>query len=156
MKLMPAASISTSACPAAGVGWGMSSQRSASTPPGAWTRIAFTRSPVDGPHAALGIARTRGDALGGDLVDAPQVLRAELHGHGPGVLLQVAPPLGPGNRHDVLALGQQPRERELRWRAPLLPCQLLYARDEIQVLRAVRTLAARVVAAPLAFRPIVA
>src|SRR5712691_1799143 len=148
MKLTPAASILTSTWPGAGVGWGVSSERSASTPPGAWTRIAFIQSAVDGPHATFRIARARSHALGGDRFDPSQVLRAELNSRGPDVFLQVAAPLGPGNRHDVLTLGQQPRERELGGRAPLLSRHLLHPRDEIQVLREVRALAPRLLAPP--------
>src|SRR3989449_2834661 len=155
MKLTPAASILTSTWPGGAVGWAMSSRRSASSPPGAWTRIAFIQSAVDGPHAAFRIVRARGHALGGDRFDPSQILRAELNSRGPDVFLQVAASLGPGNRHHVLTLGQQPRERELGGRAPLLSRQLLHPRDEIQVLREVRALEARVVAAPIVLRQVV-
>src|SRR3989442_9505879 len=153
MKLTPAASIFTSTCPAAGAGCGVSSNRSASTPPGACTRIAFilmlSSLPVDRPHSPFRVPLAGGDAFGRHAVDASQVGRTEINGGGRDVLLQVAPPLGAGDGNDVLALREQPGERELRRRATLLYRQLLHLRDEVQVLREVRALEARVVAAPI-------
>src|SRR2546422_7897138 len=100
------------------------SNRSASTPPGACTRIAFilmlSSLPVDRPHSPFRVAVAGGDPFGRDAVDASQVGRSEMNGGGRDVLLQVAPPLGAGDGNDVLALREQPGERELRRRATLL------------------------------------
>src|SRR5207245_9908487 len=159
MKLTPAASIFTSTCPAAGAGCGVSSNRSTSTPPGACTRIAFilmlSSLPVDRPHSPFRVAVAGGGPFGRDAVDASPVGRSEMNGGGRDVLRQVAPPLGAGDGNDVRALRKQPGERRLRRPARLLLRQLLDPGDEVQVLREVRALEARVVAAPIILRQVV-
>src|SRR5262249_49837580 len=66
----------------------------------------------------------------------PDVERAE-------VLLQVRAPLRARDRDDVVALREDPRERELRGPAALLRGELLHAADEVEVLLEVVALEAR-------------
>ena len=72
--------------------------------------------------------------FGSDLVDLLQVGRRELHLQRPQVLLQVLPPLGPEEGHDVFALGEHPGERELRRAAPLPFRDRLHLLDQLEVL----------------------
>src|SRR2546427_6833319 len=104
---------------------------------------------VDTAHPALGVAAAGRRPLGRDLADALQVARGQRDLHGAGVLLEVASPLGAGDRHDVLALRQQPGEGELRRGTALLPRDRLHPRHQVEVPREVLPLEARVVAAPV-------
>ena len=58
--------------------------------------------------------------------------------------------LGAGNRHDVLPLGEQPRERELAGCAPFLARERFDPPDEIEIPLEVLSLKARMVLAPIA------
>src|SRR5438093_8335810 len=75
---------------------------------------------VDTAHPALGVAAASRRPLGRDLADALQVARGQHDLHGAGVLLEVAPPLGAGDRYDILALRQQPAGAS-RHRMPPFP-----------------------------------
>src|SRR2546422_1236514 len=61
-------------------------------------------------------------------VECRQVRGGERHGYRADVLLDMAPPLAAGNRHDVRALVQQPGERDLTRRHALLRGQLAHRR----------------------------
>src|SRR2546426_425213 len=104
---------------------------------------------VDTAHPALGVAAAGRRPLGRDLADALQVARGQHDLHGAGVLLEVAPPLGAGDRYDILALRQQPGEGELRRSAALLPRDRFHPRHQVEVSLEVLPLKARVVAAPV-------
>src|SRR5215813_4793318 len=88
-------------------------------------------SAVDRAHVR--VARPGGDPLGEDLLDALEVRASEADVEGARVLLQVAPPLGAGDGHDVVALGEHPGEGELRRPAALLRRHLLDVADEVEV-----------------------
>ena len=57
--------------------------------------------------------------LRGGAFDVAQVLRRELDGHRPDVLVQALKPARAGDGHNPRLLGQQPRERDLRGRGLL-------------------------------------
>src|SRR5436309_1703409 len=105
-------------------------------------------------HRGLGIARAGRDAGGHGVGDAPHVLGAQLDLQRAQVLLQALPVLGPGDRHDVRAPGEEPRERQLRGGAALLLRDLLEPAHELHVLREVLVPEARVLAAPVALRDV--
>src|SRR5437016_1725355 len=63
------------------------------------------------------IARTRAGAYGRDLRDLLHLLRREPHLERVEVLVHALAALRAGNRHDVLALPEEPGEDELRRRA---------------------------------------
>src|SRR5262245_37807130 len=89
------------------------------------------RSPSDDAH--VGVALAGGRAAGRRLLEALEVLVAQLDlGRGE-VLLQVLHALRARDRDDVLALTQQPRERELRRGDVLLLRDLEHALDELEV-----------------------
>src|SRR5437016_13426104 len=104
---------------------------------------------VDAAHPALGVAAAGRRPLGRDLADALQVARGQHDLHGAGVLLEVAPPLGAGDRYDILALRQQPGEGELRRSAALLPRDRFHPRHQVEVPLEVLPLEAPVVAPPV-------
>jgi hypothetical protein len=62
------------------------------------------------------------------------VIRGQHEVGGGGVLLQPGDPPGAGDRHDVVALGEQPRERHLCWSRANLGRYRLDRRDDAQVL----------------------
>src|SRR5215217_1463653 len=96
---------------------------------------------VDAAHVRVTIPGCH--ALRGGFVDARQVLVCQLYRRRSGILLQVLAPFSTGDRHDVLSLVKQPRERELARRNALL---LRYLPDlvyQLQVLLEVLTLEAR-------------
>src|SRR4028118_721375 len=87
---------------------------------------------VDAAH--VGVTVPGCHALRGGFVDAPQVLVRQLYLRRSGILLQVLAPFGTGDRHDVLSLVQQPRERELARRNALLVRYLPDLGYQLQVL----------------------
>src|SRR5450759_609056 len=86
---------------------------------------------VDVRHVRVAIAR--GHAAGRGLVDARQVLLAELDLHGRHVLLQVRAMLGARDGHDVVALVQHPGQSKLSGRHALLGGERLEALHELAV-----------------------
>src|SRR5450830_1053276 len=86
---------------------------------------------VDVRHVRVAIAR--GHAAGLGLVDARQVLLAELDLHGRHVLLQVRATLGARDGHDVVALVQHPSQSKLSGRHALLGGERLEALHELAV-----------------------
>src|SRR4051794_17898198 len=101
--------------------------------------------PVDRRHVRVAVARRRADRR--DLVEARQVVVGQLDVERRDVLLEVVDVLRAGDRHDVIAAAQHPRERELARRGVLLGRDLADALDELQVALEVLALEARVVAA---------
>src|SRR5437773_1974835 len=95
----------------------------------------------------LGVPRSGGGTQAFDLSNLGARHR---HGEGADVFLDVPPVLGAGNRDDVVAVGEQPRERELAGRAAFLPGERFDAPDKIEILLKVVTLKARMVLAPIA------
>src|SRR5437764_11549984 len=69
-----------------------------------------------------------------------------------GVLLEIRAPLRAGNRNDVVAAREHPRERELRRRAALLLGQLAQAGGERPVALEVLALHTRMIAAEVVVR----
>src|SRR5581483_8876250 len=100
--------------------------------------------PVDRGHVRVALARGRAFRERG--LEPRQLLRRQLDVDGARVVLEVAPPLRPRDRDDVVAAGEHPRERKLGRRAPLLPRDLLDARHEVEVPPEVLALETRVVA----------
>src|SRR5687767_10346991 len=88
---------------------------------------------VDHPHRAFRIASAGGDSHGGDFVDAAEVVAAQFHVGGAGVFFEIRAALGPGDRHDVLASGHHPRERQLRGRAAFRTRNFADVFDEVEV-----------------------
>jgi len=70
------------------------------------------------------------------------------------VLLEALLALGARNRNDIPSLGQEPGERELRGRAVLLLGDRLELAHQVEILREVRLLEARVIAAPIVGRDV--
>ena len=52
-----------------------------------------------------------------DFINTRQIFAGESDIKRAHIFLQVSPAFGSGNRNDIVALCQDPRERELRWRA---------------------------------------
>jgi hypothetical protein len=86
---------------------------------------------MDGAHVRVALARRRADRC--DLVDAAQVVVIEAYVERSEVLLEIAQPLGAGDRDDVVTPGQQPGERQLPRRRALLRGDLVDLVDEIEV-----------------------
>src|SRR4028119_2455442 len=99
--------------------------------------VTGTRLAAHRPHHLLGVALAGGGAPGHGLLDAPQVLPGELDAGGARVLLQVLAALGAGDGDYVLALGEQPRERELPRRHALAFGDLAHPVGELHVLHEV-------------------
>ena len=77
--------------------------------------MARRSSTVDRLHHPGGIARA-GDLAGPKgLVERLHVGGVEADGFGGDILLEIAAPLGPRNRRDIVALVQEPGERDLTW-----------------------------------------
>ena len=81
------------------------------------------RLPAHRSHARLRVPRAGGRLAGHRLVQGREVARGERQVRRREVLVEVAPALGAGDRHDVLAAGQDPGQRELRRRAAFAPRQ---------------------------------
>src|SRR5207247_1391722 len=67
-------------------------------------------SAVDGGHVRLVVAFAGG---GREIVEPRELLRAQFDRVGRGVLLDAGDALGAGDRRDVVALSEQPRQRHL-------------------------------------------
>jgi hypothetical protein len=93
----------------------------------------------------LGGARARDRGHG--ICDLRELVGAQLDVRRGDVLLQTRAALGPGDRDDVVALGQHPCKRELRRRHALGGGELLDRGDEVEVALEVLALEARVPAA---------
>src|SRR5918997_6904138 len=106
------------------------------------------RSAIYGAHRPRGvaIARRRGHLL----IDTAQVVFSERHIACRKVLLEVLPAPRAGDRHDVLALSQDPGEGELSRRAALLTGKLLDLGGEALVVLERFALPAGAVAAEVA------
>src|ERR1051325_148024 len=156
MKFTPAASTPMSTSPGPGAGVGTSSSWRTSGPPVACTRTAFTApgSQVDALHPRLGVAQARRRVARDRAIDAPQLFGSESHLRGPGVLLDVAAAFRSGNRDDILALRQDPGERELRRGTLLFPRHRLHRVGERQIALEVLALKARIVAAVIVRREV--
>src|SRR3954466_3230514 len=74
-------------------------------------------------HGRFGIAHACGCPHWGDLIDAGEGIARESYINGCQVLLEVFAALGPRNGHDIVALRQHPRERQLSC------CCVLFFRD---------------------------
>src|SRR3954463_8445791 len=96
---------------------------------------------VDRAHHRFGVAQARG--LGQRLRDRAQLIAGQLHVGGRHVLLEVGAALGARDRDDVVALVQDPRERELARGHALAGGELLEPGDEVEVLLEVLALEAR-------------
>ena len=123
--------------------------------PSAFPPLRPSALSINRPHPRLVIPRPLRHALGRDLLDLLQIARRELHLEGADVFLEILPLLRPGDRHDVLALRQHPRERELGRRALLPPRDLLDVRHQVEVLLEVVALEARGVPAVVVGREVV-
>src|SRR5579875_3653115 len=88
-------------------------------------------SGVDRAHVRIAIPGR--EAARRHLVDALQVRRREPDSRRAQVVLQVASPLRARNRDDVLALREHPGQRQLGGGAALLPGDLLYSLDGLEV-----------------------
>src|SRR2546425_1269931 len=117
----------------------------AATPPGARAPPETPREPGLGRTVR---ARPGGGNGGRDPLD---VARVEPHVQRAEVFVDAALPLGARDGHDVPALGQEPRQHELRGRAPLVLGDLLDTVHQLQVVEEVRVLKAGVLAAPVTF-----
>src|SRR5688500_17201397 len=95
---------------------------------------------VDGLHRLFGVSRSSGGALGRDTLDVTQFILRQRDIQRAEVFLEELPALRSRDRNDVLALRQQPGERELRWRATLLAREVLDAAHQVEVLLEVLSL----------------
>src|SRR5919112_3805075 len=100
---------------------------------------------IDAAHVRVTVPSCH--ALWGSFVDTPQVLVCQLYRHSSGILLQVLAPFSTGDRHDVLSLVQQPRQRELARLNALLLRYFPDSFDQLQVLLKVLALEAGGIAA---------
>src|SRR5258708_13452324 len=91
-------------------------------------------SAVDGGHHCFGIACAGGSAVGGDFVDAAQVLRCQFYFQGADVFFQIFAALGAGNGDDVLALREEPGQSQLAWGALFFFGDFFHALYQRQVL----------------------
>src|SRR5919199_212623 len=107
--------------------------------------IGVRGSAVDAAHVGVTIPGCH--ALWGGFVDTPQVLIRQLYRRRSGILLQVLAPFSTRDRHDVLSLVQQPRQRELTRLNALLLRYLPDSFDQLQVLLEVLALEAGGIAA---------
>src|SRR2546423_7817581 len=110
---------------------------------GASLALTWRAGPSGVDRGHVGVAVAGGRAGGRDLVQAAQILVAELDLGGRRVLLEVPHPLRAGDRHDVLALAHHPGERELAGLDALLTRELLEPVDDLEVALEVLTLEAR-------------
>src|SRR5262245_34096729 len=94
-------------------------------------------------HRRGGIALAGGGALGGDRVDPGELVGGQRDVDGGDVLLEIAPPLGAGDRDDVVAARQDPGERQLAGGDGLVPRDGREVLDEREVLGEVVALEAR-------------
>src|SRR6266487_3066883 len=109
-------------------------------------RSTAFRSAVDSRHARLFVALAGGRT---EIVQARDLLRAQLDSVGCGVLLDTGNPLGAGDRGDVVALREQPGQSDLRRCRAGLGSDGLDLVDDAKVLFEVALGEARVVLAPV-------
>jgi hypothetical protein len=76
-------------------------------------------------HCAFGVARTRSCSWRKEAIDGLKLVLVQLDPDGFEVLLQILDPLGAGNGHNVIALGEDPCQCKLCRCAALLRCKLL-------------------------------
>src|SRR2546425_7069671 len=107
---------------------------------------------VDALHLGLGIARARGGAGGHRLVDPREILLREIDRQRLHVLLEIGAPLGPRDGEDVLALREEPGERELGRGGALLPRDLFDPAHETEIVLEIALLEARMLTASVVFR----
>src|SRR6185295_8033721 len=88
------------------------------------------------------------------LVDPLEVARAQRDRERAQVFFEIAAALGPGDRQDVVALRQEPRQRELTGLHALLLRDLLDPMDERKVVVEVLLLKPRMLAAAIVGRKI--
>ncbi len=93
-----------------------------------WTPLAG--SVVDGGHVVFVVAFAGGR---GEVVEPFDLFGAQLDAIGGGVLLDAGHPLGAGDRGDVVALGEQPGQCDLRWCGTCLGGDGLDLVDDAQV-----------------------
>src|SRR5215472_1854150 len=65
--------------------------------------------------------------------DFLQIALGELYPKRAHVVLQIPDPLRSGYRHEIIALGKHPSQRQLRRRASFLPCELLHRICELEI-----------------------
>src|SRR4051812_37959337 len=99
--------------------------------PWARWRHPMTWSAVDGGHDRFFVALAGGR---GELVEPLELLCAELDRVGGGVLLDAGDALGAGDRGDVVALGEEPGQCDLRRRGVELGGDGLDLVDDAEVL----------------------
>jgi hypothetical protein len=80
-----------------------------------------------------GIPVAGDSALRCGVLDLFEILRAQLYVRSSGVLLEVTATLGPGDRDDVVAAGEQPGERQLCSGDPFGFRDLFDAVDDLEV-----------------------
>src|SRR5262245_51368070 len=103
-------------------------------------------------HGGFGVALAGGGAGREQTVDLRELVPRQRDAHRAQVVLEVLHALGARNGHDVLPLGQDPRQRELRGSAAL-PCrEALDVGGQLQVLLERRPLEARVGVPPVVAR----
>src|SRR6266704_4618156 len=107
-------------------------------------------SAVDEGQVPRCVARTSHRARWQRGVELRDVGGAELQGCRSDVLLEIAPPLRAGDGHDVFALVQQPRERDLSGRRALPRGQVAHDGGRAHVRVEVFPLVARVTSAVIA------
>ena len=101
---------------------------------------------IDHRHHVLGVALTCRGVEGEDFIEAGEVILRELDVSGRGILLQIFSALRAGDRHDIVALRQSPRQSELSGRAFFLDGEFLHFMDEVEIFLEVLSLKARRVA----------
>jgi hypothetical protein len=109
-------------------------------------RHPMTSSTVDGGHVRLVVALAGGRR---EIVEALDLLCAQLDAVGGGVLLDAGDTLGAGDRGDVVALGEQPGQSDLRRCSVELGSDGLDRVDDAEVLLEVALGEARVGLAPV-------
>src|SRR5512132_4255788 len=99
------------------------------------------------PHRPRRVPGPGGGALGEYRLDGFQVFPREPYLQRAEVLLEILPPLGSRDGHDVVPLRHHPRQGQLPGRAPLLPRERSDLLHQLQILLERLTLEAGVVAA---------
>src|SRR6476661_10391516 len=115
-------------------------------PPIGWCSTS-SMSPVHLRHPALAVARP-GHLLRRECrIERRHLLRREPYVGRRDVLLEIFPPLGAGDRHHVVALVKQPRERDLRRRRSLPRREITHRGRGLHVRVEVLPLIARIASA---------
>src|SRR5689334_21197312 len=87
------------------------------------SRRDLPRSAVERLHALRRVALARRGAFREHAIDACEIVAGETYVESADVVLEILPPLGARDGHDVVALRQHPCERELGRRAAFLLCE---------------------------------